>query len=373
MSVSLQAAQDSKQSCVVEQQSPEHMSESAPESASGGCRTPNGSVSSHTSWADSDTSPVSPNKQIDSIDSQLSLEWEPRNEQSIRAPFDYIAGLPGKEIRKQLMQAFNVWFQVDEESCEIIARTVAMSHNASLMIDDIQDNSKFRRGVPSAHEVYGVAQTINSANYVYFQAQQELLGLKNWPQAFGVFNEEMLNLHRGQGMELFWRDNVQPPSEGDYLQMIANKTGGLFRLILRLLQSVSTRVIDVAPLVDVIGLLFQILDDYKNLREDKMAAEKGYCDDLTEGKFSFPICHAIVSNSPKKDDILNTLKMRTEDDAVKAYAVMCLQESGSFEYTRQVLDGLNKRARSLLGEMKIPNPPLEALLDKLGDSLKACH
>jgi geranylgeranyl diphosphate synthase type 3 len=141
-------------------------------------------------------------------------------------------------------------------------------------IDDIQDNSKLRRGVPSAHEVYGVAQTINSANYVYFQAQQQLLDLPNWPEAFKIFNEEMMNLHRGQGMELYWRDNLQPPTEGDYLQMISNKTGGLFRLILRLLQSVSTQEVDLSQLVDVIGLEFQILDDYKNLCDETVSGSK---------------------------------------------------------------------------------------------------
>ena len=149
-----------------------------------------------------------------------------------------------------------------------------MTAAESFRIDDIQDNSKLRRGVPSAHEVYGVAQTINSANYVYFQAQQQLLDLPDWPEALKIFNEEMLNLHRGQGMELYWRDNVQPPSEGDYLQMISNKTGGLFRLILRLLQSVSTKEAEVSQLVDVIGLEFQILDDYKNLCDEKVSFPK---------------------------------------------------------------------------------------------------
>ena len=43
-----------------------------------------------------------------------------------------------------------------------------MLHNASLLIDDIQDNSKLRRGVPVAHNIYGVPLTINAANYIYF-------------------------------------------------------------------------------------------------------------------------------------------------------------------------------------------------------------
>ena len=146
-----------------------------------------------------------------------------------------------------------------------------MLHNSSLLIDDIEDESKQRRGCLSAHEVYGVAQTINSANYVYFEAQDQLRKLENWPQAFLVFNEELMNLHRGQGMELYWRDTLQPPSEADYLQMIANKTGGLFRMVLRLLQCVSKCDYELEPLVDVIGLMFQILDDYKNLKDDKVS------------------------------------------------------------------------------------------------------
>jgi geranylgeranyl diphosphate synthase type 3 len=118
--------------------------------------------------------------------------------------------------------------------------------------------------------VFGIAQTINAANYVYFEAQDQLRQLKNWPQAFLVFNEELLNLHRGQGMELYWRDTLQPPSEADYLQMIANKTGGLFRLVLRLLQCESKCEYDIGPLVDMLGLMFQILDDYKNLKDDQV-------------------------------------------------------------------------------------------------------
>ena len=71
-------------------------------------------------------------------------------------------------------------------------------------------------------------------------------------------------------MELYWRDTLQPPSEADYLQMVANKTGGLFRLILRLLQSSSSKFDkEVELLVDIVGLIFQISDDYKNLKDDK--------------------------------------------------------------------------------------------------------
>jgi geranylgeranyl diphosphate synthase, type III len=49
------------------------------------------------------------------------------------------------------------------------------------------------------------------------------------------------------------------------------------------------------PLVNLIGILFQIRDDYQNLQDTQYTTNKGLCEDITEGKFSFPIVHAIRS------------------------------------------------------------------------------
>jgi geranylgeranyl diphosphate synthase type 3 len=102
-------------------------------------------------------------------------------------------------------------------------------------IDDIEDFSKLRRGFPVAHSIFGIPQTINSANYTFFQAQSELLKLRK-PEAVEIFTEELLRLHRGQGMDLYWRDSSICPSEEEYLEMVSNKTGGLFRLAIKLIQ-----------------------------------------------------------------------------------------------------------------------------------------
>lgn len=89
-----------------------------------------------------------------------------------------------------------------------------------------------------AHSIFGVAQTINSANYVYFAALHELAALQN-PRVIEIYTEELMNLHRGQGMDLFWRDTLTCPSEADYLEMVHNKTGGLFRLAIKMMQAES--------------------------------------------------------------------------------------------------------------------------------------
>lgn len=140
----------------------------------------------------------------------------------------------------------------------------------AVRIDDIQDGSKLRRGEPAAHCLFGVALTINSANYAYFQAQQELNQLKDSSQAIRIFNEELLNLHQGQGIEIHWRESFKVPTEEEYLMMVAKKTGGLFKLAVRLMQLVSTTTYDLLPLVELVGLIFQIRDDYQNLCSDKV-------------------------------------------------------------------------------------------------------
>ena len=118
--------------------------------------------------------------------------------------------------------------------------------------------------------MFGTAQTINSANYIYFLAQQELFRLDNPAEAFQIFGEEILSLHRGQGMDLFWRDTVTIPTEEEYFQMISDKTGGLFRLGVRLMQSVSSATYEILPLIELMGLIFQIRDDYLNLSSDQV-------------------------------------------------------------------------------------------------------
>lgn len=291
-----------------------------------------------------------------------SASWSAEKENILKAPFDYLESHPGKDIRSSMILAFNAWLSVPETSLTIITNSVSMLHTASLLVDDVEDSSNLRRGVPVAHSIFGTAQTINSANYVYFLALQELLKLEN-PEAVRIYTDELLNLHRGQGMDLFWRDTLTCPSEDDYLEMVGNKTGGLFRLAIKLMCAESPLhnfrpssrdggegQTDYVPLVNTLGLLFQILDDYRNLASSTYTTNKGLCEDLTEGKFSFPIIHAIRSD-PSNLVLINILKQKTRDDDVKRYALAYMEKAGSFSYTRRVLRGLTRKALGLVGEV----------------------
>lgn len=234
-------------------------------------------------------------------------------------------------------------------------------------VDDVEDSSLLRRGIPVAHSIFGTAQTINSANYVYFQALQELVKLNN-PEVVQIYTEELINLHRGQGMDLFWRDTLTCPNEDDYLEMVGNKTGGLFRLAVKLMQaesdsdkwatsmhasvnkSTNNQRRDYVPLVNLIGALFQIRDDYLNLASNEYTSNKGFCEDLTEGKFSFPIIHSIRTN-PSNLQLINIIKQKTTDEEVKRYAVAYMKSTGSFDYCRKTMKELHAKSIAMVDAM----------------------
>ncbi|KAG5994172.1 hypothetical protein E4U43_003302 [Claviceps pusilla] len=287
--------------------------------------------------------------EYENLDFTSGYSWTDDKEKVIRAPFDYVASHPGKDFRSQLISSFNAFLQVPSDRLDIITGAVGMLHESSLLVDDVQDSSELRRGFPVAHNIFGVPQTINSANYIYFVALQEIQKLQN-PQSISVFADELVNLHRGQGMDLFWRDTLSCPTEDDYLEMVGNKTGGLFRLGIKLMQAESTTGIDCVPLVNLMGLIFQIRDDLMNLSSPEYSDNKGLCEDLTEGKFSFPVIHSIRTN-PTNMQLINILKQKTSDIQVKRYAVAYMESTGSFEYTRSVISILIGRARKMACDM----------------------
>lgn len=207
-------------------------------------------------------------------------------------------------------------------------------------IDDIEDDSKMRRGVPVAHKIFGIPNVLNCSNYMYFVAMEHVHNLGS-PKGTQAFVEELLNLHRGQGWDILWRESHMCPNESQYKQMVIDKTGGLFRLATRLMQAFSTNTDDYIPLVNNLGLYYQIRDDYINLKNEKYMENKSFCEDLTEGKFSFPIIHSINSND-QDSRLMSILRRKTSDVEIKKHAVEYMETTDSFEYTLKVLKDIKK-------------------------------
>ncbi|KAG2347359.1 terpenoid synthase [Suillus weaverae] len=315
---------------------------------------------------------------LDLLSSTPDSQWSQANESLILEPFTYISSKPGKGIRTLFLEAFNIWLAVPYDQFKVIDRIVQMLHNASLMIDDIEDDAQLRRGQPVTHKIYGVPQTINTANYVYFLAYKELAKLRRQCEDGGearaggvrdldlIVTEELLNLHRGQGMEILWRDLLQCPTVEEYTYMVNNKTGGGFRMPVKLMMALATKNIDVnfIPLVNIIGVYFQIRDDYMNLQSTEYNDNKGFAEDLTEGKFSFPIIHGIRADDQNKV-VTNVLQKRPTTPTLKHHAIDYLRtKTKSFDYTLVVMHSLEQQAREEIARLG-GNPQLEMILDVL--------
>lgn len=333
-----------------------------------------------------------------------------RQDPALLESFRYINTMPGKNVRGKMIDCFQLWLKVkvndgddghnNQDTTTTTTTTTKSSsssttaataetatattieeattndvlnaikdivgdlHNASLMIDDIEDNSKLRRGCPVAHSIFGIPTVINGANYAYFLALEKCHALNN-KKAMDIFVGELLNLHRGQGHDIMWRDDVVCPTEEQYLEMVQDKTGGLFRLAVGLMQAFATdnEDTDFIPLVNNLALYFQIRDDYINLVDEEYMKSKSYCEDLTEGKFSFPIIHCIRSD-PTDHRLLSILKKRTEEVDVKRYAQQLMFNSGSMDYTRDKCIGLKEEIKEQILALG-GNPPLLTLVQAL--------
>ena len=98
----------------------------------------------------------------------------------------------------------------------------------------------------------------------------------------------------------------------------------------------------------------------------QMTAAKGFCEDLTEGKFSLPVIHSIRSSSSYNNEILNILKMQTMDPGLKNHALWYMRtQTNSLDYTKAKLRDLQQQAHVAIGKIDAPNSMMEGLLDKL--------
>ncbi|CAA9959388.1 geranylgeranyl pyrophosphate synthetase [Pyrenophora teres f. maculata] len=200
------------------------------------------------------------------------------------------------------------------------------------------------------------------------------------PEAVKIVLEELSELHIGQSYDLYWTQHSCCPSEDEYLEMVSKKTGGLFRLIVRLLLDGSESKApkghlhtDMGHLASLIGIQYQIRDDYQNLYCPDYGVQKGFCQDLDEGKFSFPLLHAL-SVQPSSKKLLCELIQRRRDAGCLSYeqkmlALKQLDCAGSMVYTRETLKRLQgevykdvKKIEDMTGK---ENWVLRALLQKL--------
>jgi geranylgeranyl pyrophosphate synthase len=228
-------------------------------------------------------------------------------------------------------------------------------HNASLIIDDIQDDSTLRRGQEAIHKRYGLKVAISAANTAYFLPlmlvlDHAVLTAAEKQAICEAYQRQLVRAHLGQSLDIFWTDTLSAAQlEGwmadsigpKILQMYALKTAapieGLAETALVIAGAGEGARQPVLRFARSMGLAFQLIDDIKNFN-DSPGWGKQRGEDLRAGKLTYLILRALERLAPPERGFLRDTLCRPErraDPAVLNQGIELVLRSGACEQVRR--------------------------------------
>jgi len=157
-----------------------------------------------------------------------------------------------------------------------------------------------------------------------------------------MYSQELLNVHLGQGLDIFWHQGKKNPTIAEYLQMCSYKTGVLARLSARLgalLSGASDEFIyNIGRFAEAIGVAFQIQDDLLNISGEEFAKKIDVMgEDIHEGKRSLMVLHCLQhATKEKADRLIYILNLKTNDVSLIKEAVELMKSTDSLDYAKKI-------------------------------------
>jgi len=248
------------------------------------------------------------------------------------------------------------------------ASAVELIHNFSLLHDDIQDQSRLRRGRPAVWTIWGTAQAINAGDTLYTLAYISLARLAETAspalalQAHTILETACLKLTQGQYLDLSYetRKNLSLP---DYWPMVEGKTAALLAACAELGSLVGgadeTAQSAFQQFGFYLGLAFQALDDWLGLWGDAALTGKSTDSDLVAGKKTLPVLYGLSQNGEFARRWSAGPVLPEEAPAVAEM----LSLEGARDYTQETADRLNHLAIESLSIAGTGGEATEALME----------
>lgn len=245
-------------------------------------------------------------------------------------------------------------------------------HNASLIADDIEDNSDTRRDKPTLHMLYGLDVAVNVSTLLYgismLVIKRAKLSDSTKRKIYEVVCDELINLHIGQGTDIIWHNRQRQVSENMYFAMCANKTGAIARLAVKigviLGNGHSDQAASLGKYAEGLGIAFQIQDDVLNLKGG-IGKRKG--EDITEGKMSLPVIRTLEkAGKTDKNRLLQILKKHTQNAKDIETAIGIINRYDSLNYSTKVAKKIINKAW-IDTEYRLPASEYKNRLKELGD------
>lgn len=262
----------------------------------------------------------------------MELEFT-KEEQILTEPVKYYNDIKGKNIRKCISNILGAYLGVDAKNIQNVDEIITWIHNASLVVDDIQDNSLLRRNKPCAHIKYGVPLSINASYLYIFKILHEFNKREDITESTKhKIVENIYYTHIGQGMDIYYTQNKIIPTIDDYNKMMEYKTGMLFFTILDLFMEKTKNVIlrkkynELRSCFYNFSLFFQIRDDYINLTDATYWKERGFCQDFDEQKISYLIAYC-TNNKMEHYELINNLMTKSNKTNKDKIEILILMKS----------------------------------------------
>ncbi|MBN1169234.1 polyprenyl synthetase family protein [Candidatus Woesebacteria bacterium] len=272
----------------------------------------------------------------------FDLDTKALNE-NLSIPLSDFVKRGGKRLRPQLYISCLETFGVNYKEYLDLAVVIELIHNATLILDDIEDEGMLRRGKPTLHIKYGLDTAVNSGFLLHILPMRLVLDrekdlsygkkLKIW----NLYYESLVNVGLGQAMDIYWHKHINGDiSIRHYLEMARLKTGSLMRMsvgmacIVAGLHKKSMEKFE--KFAESLGLAFQIIDDSLDIKNCDQRFGKTYGNDITEGKVSLPVVYAFEKiDSKDKIRLVNILAKHTRDKRDIQKALKIIKESGAVE------------------------------------------
>ena len=254
----------------------------------------------------------------------------------IRQVADYIVVGGGKRLRPALLLlAAKACGYAGQQHC-ILAAVVEMIHTATLLHDDVVDESALRRGHATANATFGNAASVLVGDFLYSRAFQLMVGVGSM-RVLDILSHTTNTIAGGEVLQLMNSGNPNL-TEPAYFDVIQRKTGKLFEAAAQLGAVIAgadpERENALARYGAHLGTAFQLIDDVLDYSGDLTAIGKSLGDDLAEGKMTLPLIRALEVGS-EADAALVRGAIKGGRLTEFGPVVDLLTRTGALEYTRQ--------------------------------------
>lgn len=318
------------------------------------------------------------NRVGDIINAYIPDGTHPDMDEYLYGPLKHYSENGGKRHRPLICFTACIAVGGDVDKATSAAAAIEHFQTAALIHDDIADDSELRRGAPCLHLTEGVGPAINMGDLALMLVNGTVIKDPNLDDATKVrVVGELIDMTRrtveGQALDLGWaRDERYDISPEDYLVMATHKTahysGAVPLAIGAIIGGGSEAEIEALRNYGLdTGLAFQIQDDLLNLVGKEESTKKGFRDDITEGKRTLVVVHALQTlEGADRERLIEILSSKAKDPAVLQEAVDLMEKSGSIDYARTYAENLTSIAKNRLRDMIEPSDARD-LLESMAD------